>query len=113
MQVIQEIFDSIGIFLSALKINPMYLVLWVGAGYIQKIYLTKVTKLNEAWKTLILGSLFCVGYALLQRPLADKNTWVEFFASYIFATSLYELFLKDLVNRIILYAQGIINKKLE
>lgn len=113
MQAIKEVFEAIGSFLSVLMINPMYLVLWVAAGYIQKIYLANVTKINGAWKTLILGSLFCLGYAILQRPLGDKRTWIEFFASYILATSLYELFLKDIANRVILYAQGFINKKLE
>lgn len=112
MEAIKEIIQSIGEFLAALKINPMYVLLWVAAGYIQKTYLSSVTKLNEAWKTLILGSVFSVVYAILLRPVAMKATWVEFFASYVFATSLYELFLKDLVNKIIAFAKSFYEKKL-
>jgi hypothetical protein len=113
MEAIKEIFQSIGEFLTALKINPMYVLLWVAAGYIQQEYFTWYAKINEAWKTLILGSIFSVIYAILLRPVTMKATWVEFFASYIFATSLYELFLKELVNKILVYAKGFFNKKLQ
>lgn len=113
MDAIKEIFSALGEFFAALKINPMYILLWVAAGYIQKTYMQDVTKLSDAWKTLILGSLFSFGYALLLRPLGDKGTWVEFFASYIFATSLYELFIRDLVNKLLAKVQAIFSKKLE
>jgi hypothetical protein len=113
MESITEIFSVLGDFFAALKINPMYILLWVAAGYIQKQYLQNVSRISEAWKTLILGSLFSFGYALLLRPLGDKGTWVEFFASYIFATSMYELFIKDLVNKVLGYVQGFFNRKLE
>lgn len=112
MEAIKEILQGIGEFLTAVKINPMYVLLWVAAGYIQKTYLAKVTKLNEAWKTLILGSVFSLVYAILLRPIVMKATWVEFFASYVFTTSLYELFLKDLVNKIILFVKRFYEKKL-
>lgn len=97
MQAIANLLKELNLFLLALHINSMYVLLWVAAGYIQSTY-CKPFRLSDAWKTLILGSLFSVGYVLLQRPIGQRSTWVEFFASYIFATSLYELLLKDLVN---------------
>jgi hypothetical protein len=113
MEAIKEVFASINEFLLALKINAMYVLLWVAAGYIQKTYFAWFIKIGEAWKTLILGSVFSVIYAILLRDVGQRNTWVEFCASYIFTTSMYELFLKDLVNKIILKAQGFFNKKLD
>jgi hypothetical protein len=124
MQVVQEFLDSIGIFLAKLGINPIYIMLWVCAGYFQKTYLQGLTGIkipfsakrilvNEAWKTLILGSLFSFVYAALKRPLNEVHTWVEFCASYVFTTSMYELFIKELANKLILFAQGFFNKKLE
>jgi hypothetical protein len=112
MEAIKEILHSISEFLAALKINPMYVLLWVAAGYIQKQYFGWYSKIGEAWKTLILGSVFSLIYAILLRPIMLKATWVEFFASYIFATSLYELFVKDLVNKILAYAKSFYDKKL-
>jgi hypothetical protein len=118
MEAISEIFSQINSFLTALKINPMYVLLWIAAGYIQRVYLPSVVtvgkmKLNDVWKTFLLGSLFSVVYAILLRNVTDKATWVEFFASYLFATSMYEMFLKNLVNLILTKAQGIFTKKID
>lgn len=118
MEAVTEVFTEIGKFLAALKINPMYVLLWVAAGYIQRIYLIGLThigklQVNDVWRTFILGSFFSVVYAFLLRDYGQKNTWVEFAASYVFATSMYEMFLKDLVNKVITYAQKVFNKKLD
>lgn len=118
MEAIKEVFTEIGQFMAALKINPMYVLLWVAAGYIQRVYLPNLTRIgklpvNDVWRTFILGSFFSVVYAFLLRDYGQKNTWVEFAASYVFATSMYEMFLKDMVNRVIAFAQRWTNKKLE
>lgn len=102
MEAIKEIFFQINSFLVALHINAMYVMLWVAAGYIQSTYF-KTAKFTDAWKTLFLGSLFSVVYAILLRDAGKKETWVEFCASYIFATSLYELFIKSLANKILFF----------
>lgn len=112
MEAVKEIFQNIGDFLAALKINPMYVLLWVAAGYIQGVYFKHVTQLNEVWKTFYLGSFFSVIYAFLLRDYGQKNTWVEFAASYVFATSMYEMVLKDLVNKIVEFAKKYFNKKI-
>jgi hypothetical protein len=113
MEAIQEILTYVGSFLTALGINVMYVVLFIGAGYIQKTYLSGYTKLGPAWKTLILGSLFSVVYAFLLRDPGSKKTWVEFAASYVFATSMYELWIKDTVNLLIQKTISIFQKKLD
>lgn len=113
MEAIKMTFQDINLFLLAMKINATYVLLWVAAGYIQKTYFFWYTKINEAWKTMILGSLFSVIYAILLRDIGNRGTWVEFAASYIFATSLYELFLKDLVNTILEKVRGVFKKRLE
>lgn len=112
MEVLKEIFSAVTQFFTAMKINPMYVLLWVAAGYIQKEYFTWFVKFGEAWKTLILGSFFSVIYAFLLRDFGAKGTWVEFAASYVFATSMYELFIKALVNKIIAYANKWFDNKL-
>jgi lipid-A-disaccharide synthase-like uncharacterized protein len=113
MEAIQEILTNVGSFLAALGINPMYVLLWVAAGYIQKTYLSGYTKLGPVWKTFLLGSLFSLVYAFLLREPGSKKTWVEFAASYLFATSMYELWIKDTVNLLIQKLAGIFQKKLE
>jgi hypothetical protein len=113
MEAIQDILTSVGSFLTALGINYMYVVLFVGAGYIQKTYLSGYKKLGPVWRTLLLGSLFSVVYAFLLRNPGEKQTWVEFAASYVFATSMYELWIKDLVNWLLQKAVGIFKKKLD
>lgn len=111
MQAINQIFTDILSFLQALHINEKYVLLWISAGYIQSIYM-KEWRLPDAWKTLILGSIFSVVYAFLLRDAGQKDTWVEFCASYIFATSLYELFLKKLANKILATVTKTYNKLL-
>lgn len=118
MEAIKEIFSYLDQFMLALHINKMYVLLWIAAGYIQKTYTPEVitigkVKLNEVWKTLILGSVFSVIYALLMRDLVNRGTWVEFCASYLFATSLYELFLKNLVNKLLKKVQALFDDKLQ
>jgi hypothetical protein len=113
MDAILEIFSYLGQFFTALKINPMYVLLWVAAGYIQQVYLTGYKRIGPVWKTFVLGSLFSLVYAILLRNVAEKGTWVEFFASYLFATSMYEMWIKGLVTNLIKKVQTIFNKKLE
>ena len=98
MEIVKEVLMNVNQFLLALKVNAWYILLFIAAGYIQKTYFAWYVKVGEAWKTLILGSFFSLFYALLVRDATAKSTWVEFAASYIFATSLYELLLKDLVT---------------
>lgn len=112
MDSVISVFQDINQFLLAMKINAMYVLLWVAAGYIQKTYF-QFWKITEAWKTLALGSAFSIVYAILLRDLGNRGTWVEFAASYIFATSMYELFLKDLVNMILTKVKSIFKKKLD
>jgi hypothetical protein len=113
MDAILEIFSYLQQFFVALHINPMYVLLWVAAGYIQQTYLSGYTKVGPVWKTFLLGSLFSVVYAFLLRDVTTKATWVEFFASYVFATSMYEMWIKNLVNQIIVKFQSFFSKKLE
>jgi hypothetical protein len=113
MDAIQEIFGYLGQFFSALHINTTYVLLWVAAGYVQQTYLAGYKKLGPVWKTFLLGSAFSVVYAFLLRDVGQKATWVEFFASYVFATSMYEMWIKDLVQKLIVKVQSIFQKKLE
>lgn len=118
MEAIKEVFFEINSFLAALKINPMYILLFVAAGLFCKIYLPNDIKykgvvLNTVWKTFIAGSFCSIVYALLLRDYGQKDTWVEFAASYVFATSLYEMFLRGLADKVIAFAQRWTNKKLD
>jgi hypothetical protein len=111
METLKSIWDAVAGVLDAMKINFWYLLLWIAAGYIQSKYFGWFTKISDAWKTLILGSIFSIIYALVNRPFTQKATWVEFFASYIFATSLYELLLKDVANKAVAFIRGWFDKK--
>lgn len=113
METIKTVFSEANGFLLTLKINVMYVLLWVAAGYVQSQYFKWFTKFSDAWKTLVLGSVFSVVYAILLRDVTTKATWVEFFASYIFATSFYELLLKDSVSKVVAYAKKLFEKKFE
>jgi hypothetical protein len=112
MEAIKELLLNINDFLLALKVNAWYILLFIAAGYLQKTYFAWYTKTSEAWKTLILGSAFSVFYALLMRDVTIKATWIEFAASYIFATSLYELLLKYLADMILDKLKSFYQKKL-
>lgn len=96
-----------------MHINYVYVLLFVGAGYFQKIYLKSFTRFNQAWKTFLLGTLCSLTYALLLKNPSSKETWVEFAASYAFTTSMYEMWIKDLANWILNKAMSIFKKKLD
>jgi hypothetical protein len=77
----------------------------VAGGFFAKSYLktwTNIGKMHvlDSWKTLIVGTVFSVGYLVVVRLSEGlpKEIWTELFTSYIFATSFYELILGPVVT---------------
>jgi len=105
-------------FLKLLHLNPIIIILVLGSGFWAKNYLKKWSAIrigkfsvviSTAWKTLIVGTLFTVVYILIaSRGISvTKEMWIEFFVSYIFATSFYELILAPISE----WVQGKMVKK--
>ncbi len=105
-------------FLKLLHLNPIIIILVLGSGFWAKNYLKKWTALrigkysvsvSTAWKTLIVGTIFTAIYILITSQGVDitKEMSIEFFVSYIFATSFYELILAPVSD----WVQGKMTKK--
>jgi hypothetical protein len=90
--------------LKQFNLDPIIVVLIICGGFAAKTYISwefiHIGKfrmaLKDAWKTLIVGSLFCGIYlAILWKTDAmPEDIYLRFFYSYIFTTSLYELMIK-------------------
>lgn len=75
--------------------NPIIMVLILAGGIASTRFLMK-WNWTDAWKTLIVGTFFTVGYLCIK--VADKTFRMEdlesYFVTYCITTSLYELILK-------------------
>lgn len=60
-------------------------------NYIKKPVLSKDEGYNSALKTLVLSAIFSVAYTLLAKNPDNPINWSQFFFSYVFSTSLYEI----------------------
>lgn len=88
-----------------LHIDPIIVLLVIGAGFFQGYYLKSWTvvkdeKTNGALKTLIMSLLFVAGYIIILSVTdkLPKEVWANYFVSYILATSLYELLIRPLTK---------------
>ena len=106
-----EIFDTIqSIYkgLGGLGINYQIVIMILLGGIFAQTYFRAFThiwkfKIDAAWRTLIVGSVFVFGlivFKTIRGPL-PKEIWEEYFISYIFSTSLYEIVLKRVFNSIL------------
>lgn len=82
----------------ALNINWVIVLIVIGSGYFQKRYLTSITFMNEALKTLLVSFLAATIYMWLIGALQDKLSLAQYFFSYFISTSLYEVLLKPLTR---------------
>jgi len=90
-----------------LNIDFKVVLLYICAGLIVKAYLNgdwciPFTKraVTTAWKTLIVGTIICTVYVLIDHGGYKTVTRVDMktlFYTYIFTTSFYELVLRDTV----------------
>lgn len=58
-------------------------------------------KVTVAWKTLILGSIIVLLYVFIDKGPYGKISrvdWKTIFITYVFTTSMYELFIKETVG---------------
>lgn len=78
------------------------MIIVLSSGFFVKYYLSS-WKLNTAWKTFLLSFLFFSIYVFI-LTLQDKNTvkllMNKLFFTYVVTTSLYELFVKILIDKI-------------
>jgi hypothetical protein len=93
--------------LSSIGIDYLIVLMVLAGGFFATTYLDGWThirigtwkpKFSDAWKTLIVGSIFTAVYivVLIKTSGFPKELWKQFFISYIFATSFYELLLKPI-----------------
>lgn len=79
------------------RIDAVILVLVILSGFFQKKYLaglvlSKQQNTDGALKTLALSFIVCLAWILLKRD-GKATAWADYFITYFFATSLYELIL--------------------
>lgn len=102
---IQSIFTSLG----NMGINRQIVIMVLLGGLFAQSYFNGFThigkiKIDAAWRTLIIGSLFVAGLIAVKaiRGPLPKGIWEEYFISYVFSTSLYELILKKAFNKLLI-----------
>lgn len=85
-----------------LGIDPMIIVLVIAGGFFATTYLKGWKWATDAWKTLIVGSIFSAAYVLVVFTEKEMTAqiWKSFLISYVFATSFYELCIKWLSDKI-------------
>lgn len=83
-------------------IDPIIILLVISGGFFATRYLKSWTWMSDAWKTLIVGSVFSAAYIWIVFHEKEMTAiiWKSFLISYVFATSFYELGLKWLVKKI-------------
>lgn len=92
-----------------LGIDPVIVILIIAGGFSAKRYLASLTKIqigkfvfnfNDAWKTLVVGTIFTTVYILVLKFTGEleRNMFKSFFYSYVFATSFYELLVGPVVK---------------
>ena len=89
-------------FLTFFSIDPVIVLMVLCGGFFATKYLKGWTWANDAWKTLIVGSIFSAAYILVVFTEKEMTAgiWKSFLISYVATTSLYELFIKWLVEKI-------------
>jgi hypothetical protein len=100
-------------FVSFIKtfINPFIVLFVLNGGFFAKRYLNGWNyicvfklrlKFTMAWKTLVVGTVFNIGYVSIVFATTGipKAMWLQLFISYIFATSFYELLINPFVKLI-------------
>jgi hypothetical protein len=94
-------------FLKEIHIDPIIAMIIVAGGFFSKTYLKDLTnigrfKFTDAWKTLLVGSIFITVYIIILSltNAFPQDMWLEVFYSYIFATSFYELILSPIMASI-------------
>ena len=80
------------------NVDPVIILLVILAGFFQKKYLckwiiSKDGKFDGALKTLLVSAVFAAVWIALS-PERSKDDIRQYFFSYVFATSLYELILR-------------------
>lgn len=102
--------------LTKYNIDPIMVIMYVAAGFFCKTYLKRFTnititgkkiKVDTAWKTLGVGTLFIIIYVglLLAAEQLPKESYIKIIFSYVVATSFYEIIIKP-VQRFITYIAG-------
>ena len=89
-------------FLTELNIDLMIVVMVLAGGFFSTTYLKSWKWANDAWKTLIVGSVFSAAYVLvvfLEKEMTAQ-IWKSSLVSYVFATSFYELVIKWIKEKI-------------
>jgi len=89
-QAIQELIDHV---------DWVVMMLFIVGGMFAKNYLTG-WRISNAWKTLIVGSVFVSIYVLVQLAIGkfEKDFLDKYVFTYFCTTSLYELILKHFFN---------------
>ena len=102
---IQAIYKGLG----SLGINYQIVIMILLGGIFAQTYFRAFThigpfKIDAAWRTLIVGTAFVFGLVIFKayRGPLPKEIWEEYFISYIFSTSLYEIDLKRVFNSILI-----------
>ena len=90
--------------LTSLNLDPVVIIMVIAGGFFSKTYFEWShihigrfrCNISAAWKTLIVGSVFCTIYAAIRfyNGTFTAGTNETFFYSYVSATSFYELMLK-------------------
>lgn len=95
-------------FFDSMHLDIIIIVLVIAGGFWAKTYLDGWTHIrigkwqpafSNAWKTLIIGTVFAAIYVFILRITTGlpKDTYLRIFYSYVFATSFYELILGPFV----------------
>jgi uncharacterized membrane protein len=85
----------------ALHLDAVVMLLVICAGFFQKKYLANVNLL-PALKTLIVGCVFVSIWVLIKwvNKSLERDKVEDYFISFAVATSLYDLVLKPILNRL-------------
>jgi hypothetical protein len=89
-------------FLLEFGIDKTIVLLVIAGGFFATTYLKTWTWASDAWKTLIVGSIFSAAYifVVFQEKEITAATWKTFLVSYVFSTSFYELALKWIILKV-------------
>lgn len=98
MESLIELLISINTSLLSLNIDLMIVLLVISGGFFQKKYWNTDTRLNSAFKTLIVATVFTAIYLLLSCDFESfetaKHCLKIAFISYCISTSFYEIIVK-------------------
>lgn len=94
MELITNIWGNI-----SQHIDPMVVLLVLMGGFFAKRYMAELN-INNAVKTLLVGTVFTAVYLLILHMSGglQKADYTKYFVSYCVATSLYEILIKKLMD---------------